>query len=284
MQVLRVDYRSKDAAKRFTDSFRHTGFAVLDNHPIDMNLVNQVFAAWKDFFHDEKLKQQFLFSEKNHDGLIPTSRSEIAKGNHIKDIKEFYHLYRKGRCPEQLREISFKLFDQMEKLAVELLKWCEQYSPEEIKAQYSMPLSQMVVDSPLTLLRILHYPAIKGDEPVGAIRAAAHEDINLITILPAATAPGLQAMTLDGQWVDIACDPGTLAINCGDMLQMASNRYFPSTKHRVINPKGEDARAARMSMPLFLHPRDDVRLSATHTAHEYRMERYYELGLRKKET
>ena len=118
-----------------------------------------------------------------------------------------------------------------------------------------------------------------GTEEPGAIRAAAHEDINLLTILPASNEPGLQVKGSDGEWMDVPCDFGTLIINIGDMLQEASRGYYPSTTHRVINPTGGSAAKSRISLPLFLHPRPDVVLSERHTAHSYLMERLRELGV-----
>ena len=120
---------------------------------------------------------------------------------------------------------------------------------------------------------------MKGDEELGAIRAGAHEDINLITILPAANEPGLQVQLKNGDWIDVPCDFGNLIVNIGDMLQEASAGYFPSTSHRVINPEGTDKTKARISLPLFLHPRPDVKLSERHTAGTYLHERLVELGV-----
>ena len=143
-----------------------------------------------------------------------------------------------------------------------------------------MPLRRMVEGSPQTLFRILHYPPLAGDEEAGAVRAAAHEDINLITLLVAATAPGLQVQDAGGRWLDVPADPGSVVVNSGDMLAMASGGHYRSTTHRVVNPAGEESRRSRLSMPLFLHPWPEVRLSATHTAREYLDERLREIGLK----
>ena len=89
---------------------------------------------------------------------------------------------------------------------------------------------------------------------LGAIRAGAHEDINLLTVLPAANEPGLQVLTKEGEWLDVPCDFGNLIINIGDMLQEASGGYFPSTTHRVINPEGADKTKARISLPVVPAP------------------------------
>ena len=137
----------------------------------------------------------------------------------------------------------------------------------------------MINTSGQTLLRVLHYPPLDGSEEPDAIRAAAHEDINLLTILPAANEPGLQVKGSDGEWIDVPCDFGNLIVNIGDMLQEASGGYFPSTTHRVINPEGSDQTRSRISLPLFLHPRPDVVLSDRHSADSYLKERLRELGV-----
>ena len=137
----------------------------------------------------------------------------------------------------------------------------------------------MIEQSPRTFLRILYYPALTGNETEGAIRAEAHEDINLITLLPAATASGLQVKDIKGQWHDVESDPGTIVINIGDMLQMCSSGYYQSTTHRVINPTGADAKKPRLSMPLFLHAKSEVKLSEEHTAGTYLHQRLEEIGI-----
>ena len=109
------------------------------------------------------------------------------------------------------------------------------------------------------------------------MRAAAHGDINLLTILPAATEPGLQVLDKDGGWVDVPCDFGLLIVNIGDMLQEASGHYYPSTTHRVLNPTGVAATKSRISLPLFLHPRREVVLSERYTVEKYFNERMEEL-------
>lgn len=278
MKVLTVDYRSPDAAQRFTESLRTTGFGVLTHHPIPKELVQSIYDNWYRFFMSEQ-KQDFLFNRETQDGYFPPSVSEVAKGHSQKDIKEYFHLYPWGQMPEALREQAMEYYRLANDLAAELLGWVEQYTPSDIAAHYSCPLSSMIEESQKTLLRVLYYPPFDGTEAPGAIRAAAHEDINLLTILPAANEPGLQVKGADGEWMDVPCDFGTLIINIGDMLQEASRGYYPSTTHRVINPTGGSAAKSRISLPLFLHPRPDVVLSERHTAHSYLMERLRELGV-----
>jgi isopenicillin N synthase-like dioxygenase len=213
------------------------------------------------------------------DGYFPPDVSETAKGHSKKDIKEYFHYYPWGQCPAELKEQLAQYYKEANKLASELLSWVEAHTPKDVAKNYSQNLSSMVQDSEQTLLRVLHYPPLKGDEELGAIRAGAHEDINLLTVLPSANEPGLQVQKQDGSWMDVPCDFGTLIINIGDMLQEASDGYFPSTSHRVINPEGADKTKSRISLPLFLHPHSEVVLSERHTAGSYLHERLVELGV-----
>jgi isopenicillin N synthase-like dioxygenase len=112
------------------------------------------------------------------------------------------------------------------------------------------------------------------------LRAAAHEDINLLTILPAASAPGLQVRDRQGRWHDVPVDPGAIVVNVGDMLQEATDGWLPSTTHRVCNPAGVGCNVSRLSLPLFLHPRGEVVLSSRYTARSYLDERLASLGVR----
>ncbi|MEL4472550.1 isopenicillin N synthase family dioxygenase [Shewanella algae] len=278
MKLETIDYRAADAAERFVESLRSTGFGVLRNHPISQQLVQDIYRDWQEFFNSEE-KQAFMFKPETQDGFFPASISETAKGHTVKDIKEYFHVYPWGRIPEQLQDNILTYYQEANALAAELLDWVEAHSPAEVAANYRTALSQMIANSHKTLLRVLHYPPMIGDETPGAIRAAAHEDINLLTVLPAANEPGLQVKSLDGEWLDVPSDFGNLIINIGDMLQEASAGYFPSTTHRVINPEGADMSKSRISLPLFLHPRPDVVLSERYTADSYLMERLRELGV-----
>ncbi|KPA51029.1 2OG-Fe(II) oxygenase [Photobacterium leiognathi subsp. mandapamensis] len=278
MKLEAVDYTADNAKQLFVESLRNTGFGVLKNHPIQQKLVQSIYDNWYQFFNSEE-KSDFLFNVDTQDGLFPTEVSETAKGHTKKDIKEYFHYYPWGQCPPALKQEIQQYYQEANELATELLAWVEEFSPNDISDNYSQPLSSMIDGSEKTLLRVLHYPPLKGDEELGAIRAGAHEDINLLTILPAANEPGLQVLAKDGSWIDVPCDFGNLIINIGDMLQEASNGYFPSTTHRVINPEGADKTKSRISLPLFLHPKPEVVLSEKYTADSYLMERLRELGV-----
>ncbi|MGM9513780.1 2OG-Fe(II) oxygenase family protein [Roseateles sp. DB2] len=279
MQVSVVDYRAPDAAERFTRSLHETGFGVLVNHPIPQPLVEKIYADWLGFFNSEE-KTGYAFSKETQDGWFSTEISETAKGFTQKDIKEYFHIYPWGRIPPSLKDDAMQYYGLANGLAAELLSWVEQHTPADIAKNYREPLSNMIKDSRQTLLRVLRYPPLTGQEPAGSLRAAPHGDINLLTILPAANEPGLQVQAKDGSWVDVPCDFGMLIINIGDMLQEASQGYYPSTIHRVVNPTGDGAKKSRISLPLFLHPRNEVVLSERYTAHSYLEERLRELGVK----
>lgn len=277
MQIQVVDFQDKNAPADFTKSLRETGFGVIANHPIDFSKVTEAYREWEAFFKkDDKFKYEF--AEETQDGYFPFL-AESAKGQEVADLKEFFHVYPWGQYPESVSVLTKELYDEMNHFATIVLKWIEDNTPEEVKAKFSMPLSEMLTNSKRTLLRVIYYPALEQEIKPGQVRAAAHEDINLITILPAASERGLQVKDINGNWLDVPCEPNTLIINVGDMLELATEHYYPSTTHRVVNPEGEDLKKPRLSMPLFLHPEDSVKLSAEKTANEYRLERLRELGL-----
>ncbi|MFZ6641637.1 isopenicillin N synthase family dioxygenase [Undibacterium sp. TC4M20W] len=280
MFIEPVDYRAPDAAKKFTESLHRTGFGVLTNHPLSQSTLETIYKEWYEFFQTDA-KNKYDFDAEKMDGYFSPKISETAKGQTKRDLKEFYHIYPTGRYPSEVSDAARKYYDDGAKLAAELLQWVEDHSPADVKAKYSMPLSDMITDSDLTLLRVLHYPPLRGDEEPDAVRAAAHGDINLLTLLPAATQAGLQVQGKDDAWHDVPCDFGMLIVNIGDMLDEASAGYYPSTIHRVLNPTGEEAKKSRISLPLFLHPRADVVLSERHTSGSYLQERLRELGVKK---
>lgn len=278
MKLQAIDYTSPTAQEDFVKSLHETGFGVLKNHPIQKALVSAIYNEWQTFFDDES-KYDFRYNLGTQDGYFPPDVSETAKGHTKKDIKEYFHYYPWGQCPADQKGLLAQYYGEANNLAAELLAWVEKYTPADIAQHYTQSLSSMVEDSDQTLLRVLHYPPLKGDEELGAIRAGAHEDINLLTILPSANEPGLQVQAKDGSWMDVPCDFGTLIVNIGDMLQEASAGYFPSTSHRVINPDGADKTKSRISLPLFLHPKPEVVLSDRYTAKSYLHERLVELGV-----
>ena len=277
MNVETVDYKAPDAKEALCRSLHNTGFAVLGNHPISPSRISSFYEAWGNFFASED-KNNWLRDPENQDGFFPF-QSENAKGQTVKDLKEFYHVYSWGRVPPSLEAETRAMHDDLQTLGIELLAWLQEKTPEEVRDKFTMPLNAMMAESVQSLLRILHYPPVEEQIEEGAIRAAAHEDINLITLLLAGSQPGLQAKDSHGNWHNVSCDAGMITINNGDMLALASQNYFPSTTHRVVNP---DARAnqSRYSMPIFLHPRPDVMLDEALSAGDYLQQRLREIGLK----
>ncbi|HEY3809857.1 MAG TPA: 2OG-Fe(II) oxygenase family protein [Acidimicrobiales bacterium] len=271
MNVATVDYGQPDAPRRFDEALRDTGFAVLVQHPLSADLVRRVQDEWLAWFRTEA-KYGYLPGPGAQDGYHPQSAPETAVGATVPDVKEFFHWYPEGRHPAGLSDAAADLHRAATTLGTTLLGWLGAETPADVAARFSMPLPQMTKGSRRTLLRILHYPPLTGAEPPGALRAAAHEDINLLTVLPAATRPGLQVLDTSGAWHDVPCDPGSVVINSGDMLALASGGWYPSTTHRVLLPEGDDARQPRVATPLFLHAADDVQLGGG-TAFDFLRER-----------
>ena len=274
MTVAIVDMTLEDAETIFIDTLQSTGFAVLRNPPLDGDRMARMAAAWRDFFASEA-KWDYVaetVASGNTSGYIPPDVSETAVGHGIKDLKEFFHIVPDTRMPDSLRADALEHLREAQALGRLLLSWIDQHCssalPVAMRGELASSLS--ATDS---LLRMLHYPPLSGDEPAGAVRAAAHEDINLITLLPVASEPGLQVLAKTGDWQDVPGDSGDVIVNSGDMLQEASGRSLPSTSHRVINPPRAEDNLSRISMPYFIAPRLDLRLSERHTAGTYLRER-----------
>ena len=278
MQIQTIPFHDPEAPKRFADSLYKTGFAIVDPHPISTELLASLKVSWTAFFSEPiEEKKKFLLNPPKHDGYVSSATSETAKGYHTKDLKEFFQFYDWGRCPEKQRAISEAYFAEASSLGATLLEWIEAALPADVRANLSEPLSAMIKDSDTTQLRLIHYPPLSGTEAQSAFRSAAHEDINLLTLLPSATTKGLQIQTKEG-WQDVPYKPNQIIVNIGDMLQECTGGYFKATTHRVINPEKSDNKS-RMAAPLFLHPRNEVKLSDRHTAGSFVTERYTEIGL-----
>ena len=277
-KIQTIDFKDNNAGKQFADSLHHTGFALLHNHPIDYNLINDVSKDWGAFFCSKE-KHSFIFNPKTQDGYFPY-RCENAKGYSAKDLKEFYNFYEWGKYPNNISGNTKRLYHELLSIGRILLTWINENTPTLIAKYSSVSLPEMIENSPMNLMRIIHYPPLNSDVTDGAIRAAAHCDINLITVLPAASQPGLQVQTKEDEWLDVECNPGWLVINTGDMLQECSDGHYPSTIHRVVNPIAKYAHLSRYSMPLFIHPRDEVILSKRYSAKKYLDERLRDIGLK----
>jgi isopenicillin N synthase-like dioxygenase len=274
--VLAISPDEPDAPAQFVKSLRETGFAILKNHPMTSEEIALMYAVWEDFFKQEDRNEYAASPEFQH-GYFGF-KSENAKGSQHKDLKEFFHVYENQPVPSFVEDVTRSFHRKLIEIGTQLLSWIDQESPEEIRSTFSEPLVSMVSDSQQNLLRILHYPPLDDNVEPGEVRAAAHEDINLITLLVTGSEPGLQAQDIQGNWHDVPCQAGYITVNSGDMLAKASKGYYRSTPHRVINPVDQENRS-RYSMPLFVHPRHDVLLD-DQTAGDYLNERLKEIGLK----
>tara|TARA_R110002012_G_scaffold306876_2_gene511888 strand:+ start:3103 stop:4116 length:1014 start_codon:yes stop_codon:yes gene_type:complete len=243
-------------------SFKRYGFAVLSDHGLDEATIDAAIADSKAFFAlPEEVKRTYHMSGTGGArGLTPFG-VEAAKDASAVDLKEFWHVgrelpeghpYRKymrdNLWPTEIEGFQshlYGMFDAMDQLGRKILKAIARY------LELGDDFFEDKVQLGNSVLRMLHYPPVPADAP--GVRAGAHEDINVITLLLGAEEAGLQLKDADGEWLDIAPPPGALVVNIGDMLQRLTNHVLPSTTHRVVNPAPERRGFARYSTPFFLH-------------------------------
>ena len=273
-EILAIGLDEVDAPAKFAKSFRETGFAIIKDHNISSDEIDRMYSVWTDFFASDE-GPNFAVKPGESAGYFGY-KSENAKGSANKDLKEFFHAYQNKTLPNITEKETREFQEKLIKMGSTLLRWLDQESEGHVS--FSEPLENMINGSDMNLLRIIHYPPLPDNVEPGEVRAAAHEDINLITLLVTGTEPGLQAKDVNGNWHDVPCKPGYITVNSGDMLSMASKGHYPSTPHRVVNPPKQENRS-RYSMPLFVHPRPDVLLDKL-TAGEFLDERLKEIGLK----
>ena len=273
-EILAIGLDEVDAPAKFAKSFRETGFAIIKDHNISSDEIDRMYGVWTDFFASDE-GPNFAVKPGESAGYFGY-KSENAKGSANKDLKEFFHAYQNKTLPNITEKETREFQEKLINMGSTLLRWLDQESEGHVS--FSEPLENMIDGSDMNLLRIIHYPPLPDSVEPGEVRAAAHEDINLITLLVTGTEPGLQAKDVNGNWHDVPCKPGYITVNSGDMLSMASKGHYPSTPHRVVNPPKQENRS-RYSMPLFVHPRPDVLLDKL-TAGEFLDERLKEIGLK----
>ena len=252
------------------NALKDIGFFALINHGIPRSLIDETYRQCDAFFDlDEATKRTYLQPNIAHQRGYTAFGVEHAKDNPAPDLKEFWQAGRPypndGSTPtypqnvwptehvEGFQETTEKLYSGMELLAQRLLEACSLYLGQE-----ATWLPDMSVEGN-TIMRMIHYPPLDDSMPEGAVRSAAHEDINFITLLVTATADGLEVMDHDGTWIKVQGDQDAIIVDSGDMLQNLTNGLFKSTTHRVVNPK--DANTRRYSMPMFVHPRNEIDLT-----------------------
>ncbi len=249
-------------------SFREYGFAVIRDHGIPQDLIDRAEALSKEFFAlpDEVKKAYHIPGGGGARGYTPFG-TEKAKDAKIHDLKEFWHV---GRELPEGHELSEYMADNVWPSEVEGFRktFTKLYSAfEEAGARVLEGIALHLglertffaptVEDGNSVMRLLRYPPLEGEEAEGAIRAAAHGDINTITLLLGAEEAGLELLTRQGDWKAVDVPEGALVINVGDMLDRLTNGKLRSTTHRVVNPRGQAAYRARYSMPFFLHFRPD---------------------------
>jgi isopenicillin N synthase-like dioxygenase len=262
MEVSRVDCSAPNAPARFAASLRTSGFALLVQHPLSAELLEAMVTEWQAFFATAA-KHRYRNTGRGQAGYFPPP--EAARGRGL-DHKEFFHVRPGELYPSEVSPAALEHFDRASALAVTLLGWIEASTPPAVTAGFSMPLPQMADGSQGTVLRIQQYLPLADPQVPGAVRALAHEDINLLTLLPLPTEPGLQIADRHGTWHHLVGPPGSLVVNTGQMLQAASQGHYPATNHRVVVASPQGARRSRVSLPLFVHAGGDVVMAGGETA------------------
>jgi isopenicillin N synthase-like dioxygenase len=251
------------------DGFQYYGFIILKDHKVSRDLLKRAYRLSAEFFAlGDAEKRRHVTGADGQRGYTPFG-TEHAKNASVADLKEFWHVGREfpggsplaaiyppnvwPDRPAGFRETFLELYAALEEAGLSML---EALAPSlDAPADY---FRTMATDGN-SILRLLHYPPVPKDADPNAVRAAAHEDINLITILVAANGAGLELLDRDGRWLAIDTDPDNLIVDAGDMLARVTNDVIPATTHRVVNPKGPNV--SRYSMPFFMHPRSDAVLT-----------------------
>lgn len=302
--VLSLADEPERFSKAIGDSMRRFGFAMVKDHGIDDALIARSWELTETFFAlpEEEKRAYFVSGIAGARGYTPF-RTEVAKGAREPDRKEFWHIGRDlppghpladtmppniwPERPAGFRETFEILFAEFDRVGATIMARLAQH--------LGLPVSWFdnAIEDGNSVLRLLHYPPFEGHE--AGVRAEAHEDINLITLLLGAEEAGLELLSRDGAWLRVTPPPGALVVNIGDMLQRLTNHVLPSTTHRVRNPAVGRRNHSRYSMPFFLHLRSDFPLATlsqciddSHpdlypeviTADEFLQQRLVEIGLK----
>ena len=248
-------------------AYREWGFAGINGHGIPQAQIDAAYDVFKAFFAlPDAVKKQYHVPGSGGARGYTAFGVETAKDSKHFDLKEFWHIGREipddskyravmppNLWPEEVegfREHGYGLYRALDQLGSRVLS--------ALALHIGLPEAWFAdkTDSGNSILRPIHYPPITAED-IPNVRAGAHEDINLITLLVGASASGLEVLSRKGEWVPFTADADTIVVNIGDMLQRLTNHVYPSTTHRVVNPQGGEARKPRYSVPFFLHPNPD---------------------------
>ncbi|NJX16655.1 isopenicillin N synthase family dioxygenase [Tamlana crocina] len=303
------DFISNDPAQKqnFVDAigeaYENIGFVALRGHFLDDVLVDNLYVEVKNFFNlPLETKQKYEIPGIGGQRGYVSFGKESAKGKKEGDLKEFWHFGQyvedndklKAEYPENVIVEELPEFNKVGKEAYKMLEKTAKYVLRALALHIGLKETYFdnYIHNGNSILRPIHYPPIT-QEPKEAVRAAAHGDINLITLLMGAQGRGLQVQNHKGEWIDAIAEPDELMINVGDMLSRHTNNKLKSTIHRVINPPKELWGTSRYSIPFFMHPISDMKLDVLEecvddqnpkqftniTAGEFLTERLIELGL-----
>lgn len=303
------DFISNDPQKKqdFVDAigeaYENIGFVALKGHFLDDTLVDNLYAEVKNFFNlPLETKQKYEIPGIGGQRGYVSFGKESAKGKKEGDLKEFWHFGQyvedndklKAEYPENVIVEELPRFNEVGREAYKMLEKTAKYVLRALALHIGLKETYFdnYIHNGNSILRPIHYPPIT-QEPKEAVRAAAHGDINLITLLMGAQGRGLQVQNHKGEWIDAIAEPDELMINVGDMLSRHTNNKLKSTIHRVINPPKELWGTSRYSIPFFMHPISEMKLNvleeciddnhpkqfADITAGEFLTERLIELGL-----
>ena len=291
--------------KELGKAYEEIGFVAVKNHGLSDALCAELYAQVKKFFTLSKEKKEAYEIEglAGQRGYVSFGK-EHAKNKNEGDLKEFWHFGQTVEDDDPIKEeypdnVQVNELPKFNAVGREVYKKLEATGREMLRAiALHLNLDENYFDAKIhngnSILRPIHYPPITH-EPKDAVRAAEHEDINLITLLMGASADGLQVLNKSGEWISVTALPDQIVVNVGDMLQRLTNNKLKSTTHRVVNPPREKWGTSRYSIPFFLHPRSEVSLNCLPscisdsnpknfsdiTAGEYLEQRIIELGLKK---
>ncbi len=304
-----ADFTSDDPARKqhFVEgigaAFTNIGFVAIKNHGLSEALRLKLYDTVQKFFYQEDaLKTKYEFPELSGQRGYVGKGKETAKGFSKPDLKEFYHVGQPNPREGMASNVFPAEVPEFEQHTVETYRIFEETGRKLLQAiALYLELPEDYFEDKIyqgdSILRALHYFPITNPDalPEGAVRAAAHGDINLITLLMGASAEGLEVLRKDGKWIAVTALPDQIIINVGDMLDRLTNHKLKSTIHRVVNPPLEKMKTSRFSIPFFMHPRAEMDLTSLTscidgenpkiytdmTAGEFLDERLRELGLRK---
>ena len=302
---------SPEQKQKFSDeigkAFTETGFVTIANHGLSTELMKELYVEVKKFFDlPDAIKSKYEKPELAGQRGYTSKGKEKAKDSKTPDLKEFWQRGQtvtdndpiKNEYPDNVNVEELPRFNEVTKEVYEKLEFAGVNLLQAIAVYLGLDENYFAdkVHNGNSILRGIHYFPIANPDslPPDAVRAGAHEDINLITLLIGASADGLEVLTVNGEWFPVKAQGEDIVVNVGDMLQRLTNNKLKSTTHRVVNPPRELMKTSRHSVPFFLHPKSNVDLTclgncidADHpklysdmTAGEYLDERLREIGLK----